>query len=95
MKVLLIALAVLLAACAALFMAWRNAARERKWLRGQCAELEGTLHSVLTRLSQAEQAAKIAAENRKESDEKIDELHNGDACGNALDVLSKHKDDIH
>lgn len=92
MKVLLIAAAVLLAACAALFMAWRNAARERKQLRGRCAELEGTLHSVLTRLTQAEQAMKIAAENRKESDEKIDKLHNGDACGNALDVLSERKD---
>lgn len=92
MKVLLIALAVLFFLCVMFFMAWRYANKERARLSKQCKSLRQTLHSVLTRLTQAEQAMKIAAENRKESDEKIDELHNGDACGNALDVLSKHKD---
>lgn len=89
MNALAITCAVLAAASAIMFMAWRNAARERKQARAKCAELEGTLHSALTRLSQAEQAAKIAAENRREADAKIGELHDGDAGGNALDVLSK------
>lgn len=34
---------------------------------------------------------KIKARNRRESNEKIDSLHNGDVVGNALDVLRDDK----
>ena len=34
---------------------------------------------------------KVKSENRKEADEKINALHTGDALGNALDGLHKHK----
>lgn len=36
-------------------------------------------------------ASEITNANRKEADEKIDNLHNGDAVDNALSELSKHK----
>lgn len=80
---------VLLAALVVTFMAWRNAARQRSDLRAKCAELAQTLRQVLERLSDMEQAVKLAADNRREADAKIEELHAGDAGGNALDVLSK------
>lgn len=80
---------VLLAALVLAFMAWRNAARQRENLRANCAELAQTLRQVLERLSDMEQAVKLAADNRREADAKIDDLRTGDAGGNALDVLSK------
>lgn len=86
---LLVALAVVALLCVLCFMAWRNAARGRQAALARCAELTGTLNQVLTRLTEIERAAKIAADNRREADAKVEELHAGDAGGNALDVLSK------
>ncbi|MBD5437729.1 MAG: hypothetical protein HDR37_04030 [Treponema sp.] len=86
---LLVALAVLALLCALCFMAWRNAARERRAALARCSELTSTLNQVLKRLSDVQSAAKIVADNRREADEKVEELHAGDAGGNALDVLSK------
>ncbi len=86
---MVVAVAVLAVLCVLCFMAWRNAARQRENIRANCAELARTLKQVLVRLDQERQAAKLAAENRKEADAKIDDLHGGDAGGNALDVLSK------
>ncbi len=88
-RALIVCVIALAAACAVILLAWKKAARDRAALRKRCAEMEGTLHSVLTRLSQVEKAAKIAADNRREADAKIDALHSGDGVGNALDVLSK------
>lgn len=89
MTAAVIASAVLLAACALMFAAWRGADKDRKAAQARCAELEKSLYAAQARLDDAEQAAKIAAENRRTADEKIDALHSGDACGNAIDVLSE------
>ena len=86
---LVIAVALLALVAVLCFLAWRNAARGRQVALARCAELTGTLNQVLTRLTEIEQAAKIAADNRREADAKDEELHAGDAGGNALDVLSK------
>jgi len=90
-KVLIILCAVMLAFCVIFFMAWRNASNERKELKARTKELEGTLNSVLGRLSAMEQAAKVTAENGRKANEKIDAMRSGDACRNALDVLSKRE----
>ena len=37
-------------------------------------------------------AIKAMSENRRKADEKIERIHSGDAVGNAIHELSKHKD---
>lgn len=37
------------------------------------------------------ETSKIKSDNRKKADEKIEELHNGNAVDNAVDILRKHK----
>ena len=43
------------------------------------------------KIKRKETQGKLERKNRKEADEKINNLHDGDALGNALNGLHKHK----
>ena len=73
------------------FAMWKFAAKAKKDMK---EELENALEAnkaLMKQLSLLHEETKIKTENRKEADEKIEELHNGDALGNALNWLHRHK----
>lgn len=63
----------------------RAARRERE---GLAAEI-GALRGEVSRLREED---RIKADNRRESNARIDEMRDGDVVNNALDVLRKRKD---
>lgn len=54
------------------------------------AELSYTLKEMEKENSVLKEAAKIKHEGEKKTDEKINELHNGDSISNAVNGLCKH-----
>lgn len=53
-------------------------------------ELQHALDITEAENSKLNKALKTISKNRKEADEKIDELYNGDSVSNAIDGLCKH-----
>lgn len=49
-----------------------------------------TIEELRRSLDGSRKEADVKSENRKEAKKKIDELHHGDALGNALNGLHKH-----
>ena len=59
-------------------------------LKNQNTELKGDVKELEEVISVLKNAGKIKAEKERETNEKIDELHNGDAVSNAINGLCKH-----
>lgn len=59
-------------------------------LRKQNNALEWRNAAFASELALYRNAQEIVSENRRQADAEIDELHSGDALGNALDELHKH-----
>ena len=59
-------------------------------LKNQNMELKGDVKELKEVISVLENEGKLKAEKEREANEKIDELHNGDAVSNAINGLCKH-----
>ena len=63
----------------------------RKETQGKLESTNKELARAIAEQAKLESTIQILRKNRKEADEKINNLHDGDALGNALNGLHKHK----
>ena len=91
-KLLLIVCAVFLFAALIFFFLWRLSVGKRKSQKETIDKLVQQINEAKQTNSELEYTISVLKKNREKADEKIEELHNGDALANALDGLHKHKD---
>lgn len=90
-KFFLILTAVLFVGILLIFFLWRSEKTKRKETQGKLESTNRELAKAIVEQAKLESTVHILRENRKEADEKINNLHDGDALGNALDELHKRK----
>ena len=90
-KFLLILCAILIFVCAVFFFLWRLGAAKGKAQKETIERLSKKVEEVNKENSRLEHTIDIIKNNRKDADEKIDSLHNGDAVDNALNELRNDK----
>lgn len=90
-KLLLIVCAVFLFATLIFFFLWRLSVGKRKSQKETIDKLVQQINEAKQTNSELEYTISVLKKNREKADEKIEELHNGDALANALDGLHKHK----
>ena len=90
-KFFLILTAVLFFGILLLFFLWRSEKTKRKEIKGKLESTNKELARAIAEQAKLESTIQILRKNRKEADEKINNLHDGDALGNALNGLHKHK----
>lgn len=91
MKVMFFVIIALGGASFCLLMVLRHLKAEVKLLKCQLEASEKEKTAYARQVQRLTSAAGIASKNRREADEKIEELHSGDVVGNALDGLRKPK----
>ena len=91
MKVMFFVTIALGGAFFCLLMVLRHLKAEVKLLKCQLEASEKEKTAYARQVQRLTSTADITSKNRREADEKIEELHSGDALGNALDGLHKHK----
>ena len=69
------------------FIMWRITDKQRVELETQLDTAVKNNKVLMEQLNKLHEELRIKSENRKEADEKIKELHTGDALGNALNGL--------
>lgn len=89
-KVFLIIIAILFVAVVVLFLMWKLSKSENKRVKDELAVTKNQLASAVSQVNKIDETLEIINHNRKETDEKIAALHEGDALGNALNWLSEH-----
>lgn len=90
-KFFLILTAVLFVGILLLFFLWRSEKTKRKETQRKLESTNKELARAIAEQAKLESTIQILRKNRKEADEKINNLHDGDALGNALNGLHKHK----
>ena len=90
-KFFLILTAVLFVGILLLFFLWRSEKTKRKETQSKLESTNKELARAIAEQAKLESTIQILRKNRKEADEKINNLHDGDALGNALNGLHKHK----
>lgn len=90
-KFFLILTAVLFVGILSLFFLWWSEKTKRKETQGKLESTNKELARAIAEQAKLESTIQILRKNRKEADEKINNLHDGDALGNALNGLHKHK----
>lgn len=90
-KFFLILTAVLFVGILLLFFLCRSEKTKRKETQGKLESTNKELARAIAEQAKLESTIQILRKNRKEADEKINNLHDGDALGNALNGLHKHK----
>ena len=90
-KFFLILTAVLFVGILLLFFLSRSEKTKRKETQGKLESTNKELARAIAEQAKLESTIQILRKNRKEADEKINNLHDGDALGNALNGLHKHK----
>ena len=90
-KFFLILTAVIFVGILLLFFLWRSEKIKRKETQGKLESANKELARAIAEQAKLESTIQILRKNRKEADEKINNLHDGDALGNALNGLHKHK----
>ena len=88
-KVLLILTAVLCVAILLLFFLWRSAKAKQKETKEKLDSANKALSEAIAEQAKLESTIQILKKNRKEADEKINNLHSGNATNNALNELRK------
>ena len=88
-KVLLILTAVLCVAILLFFFLWRSAKSKQKELQDKVERADKALAQAIAEQARLESTIQILKNNRKEADEKINNLHSGNATSNALNELRK------
>lgn len=89
-KILLIIILLFAAAAGVFFFLWRLTQAEHKRTKDQLELAKKQLKAATEEIQKIEQTLEIINHNRKETDEKINALNNGDVLDNALNELSKH-----
>ena len=74
---------------AAMFLLVRHLCTKIEMLRTQNDTLTRQKDAFAAELARYRNAQDVVNENRRQADAEIDELHSGDALGNALDELRK------
>lgn len=90
-KFFLILTTVLFVGILLLFFLLRSEKIKRKETQGKLESTNKELARAIAEQAKLESTIQILRKNRKEADEKINNLHDGDALGNALNGLHKHK----
>ena len=90
-KFFLILTAVLFVGILLLFFLWRSEKIKRKETQGKLESTNKELARAIAEQAKLESTIQIMKKNREEADEKINNLHDGDALDNALNGLHKHK----
>lgn len=87
---ILIAIGCLVLMDVILYIAFRTVSEKLDNARLKNSEYEYTIKQLESENGKFRDEMKIIAKNRREADEKIADLHNGDAVDNAIKHLSKH-----
>ena len=90
-KVLLIAVTVLIFCVVTLFFLWRSAKTKQKETQEKLNNTNKELAKAIAEQAKLESTIQILRKNRKEADEKVNNLHNGNSTNNALNELRKRK----
>lgn len=88
-KALLILTAVLCVVILLLFFLWRSAKAKQKETKEKLDSANKALSEAIAEQARLESTIQILKNNRKEADEKINNLHSGNATSNALNELRK------
>lgn len=91
LKALAIACAGMFLACLMLLACTLIAARRRRELENEIEEMDKKIKSLNARNAVLERTIEMKERIRNESESRIDNLHDGDALGNAVGILSKRK----
>jgi len=86
-KILLILILVFASIAGIFFFLWRLSQANHKRTQDELARTKVQLKTATDQIKKIESTLEIINHNRKESDEKIDALHNGDVIDNALNEL--------
>lgn len=90
-KFFLILTAVLFIGILLLFFLWRSEKTKRKETQVKLESTNKELARAIAEQARLESTIQILKKNRKEADEKINYLHNGNTINNALNELHKRK----
>ena len=90
-KFFLILTAVLFVGILLLFFLWRSEKTKRKETQGKLESTNKELARAIAEQARLESTIQILKRNRKEADEKINNLHSGNTTRNALNELHKRK----
>ena len=90
-KILLVFVLILIIAVIICAFVIKSLKQSKHLLESMNAALEYERDFYFKQIKKLTQAEKITSDNRRESDEKIESLHSGDAVGNALAGLSNDK----
>lgn len=90
-KFFLILTAALFVGILLLFFFWRSEKTKRKETQGKLESTNRELARAIVEQAKLESTVQILKRNRKEADEKINNLHGGNATANALSELRKRK----
>ncbi len=91
-KYWIIAISVLAAGTLVLLFLWRMTEARLKMARNSLETVSKELDKAMAELAKLEASLKVLVGNRKVADEKICNLHDGDALGNAIDILLDRQD---
>lgn len=91
LKALAIACAGMFLACLMLLACTLIAARRRRELENEIEDLDRRIRSLNARNAELERTLEMKERIGNETKQKIDALHDGDALGNAVGILSKRK----
>lgn len=89
---ILIAIGCLVLIDVILYIAFKTVSERLDVARLKNSEYEYTIRSLKEENSKLKEEMKITAKNRREANEKIDSLHNGDSVSNAINGLCKPSD---
>ena len=81
---------VLVGTAAIFFIMWKVAEKAKSDADNKIEKLQEANNLIMGQLSKLHDELRIKNENRKEANEKVESLHNGDAVSNAINGLSKH-----
>lgn len=90
-KVLLIVVTILISCVVTLFFLWRSAKKKQKETQEKLNSTNKEFAKAIAEQAKLESTIQILRKNRKEADEKVNNLHNGNSTNNALNELRKWK----
>ena len=91
-KYWIIAISVLATGTLVFLFLWRMTEARLKVAYDSLKTVNKELDKAMAELAKLEASLKVLVGNRKVADEKIDNLHDGDTLGNAIDILLDRQD---
>lgn len=90
-KFIILVIAILLIGCIVLFFISLLENRKIKSLKNTVNSVIDANNYLHNELKRRDSVDKIKSDNRKESNEKINDLYNGDSFNNAINILCNNK----